>query len=386
VPPTVRSGQIASKGTNAISADRLVVNMQNRVYTYDSGSNPALRALTMRAQVVPIDSFEAKWLEDEPVPEWDTTTASGTSGTNPIPVTNGTYHKAEDIIAIPRTGEYVRVTSVSVNNLTVTRGFAGTTAAAYNNGERIINLGIADMEGDTSPVAKATVTATLSNFTQIVKTPVHLSRTLAQTKLYGGAERPRLRVKAAAKHARLHELIFFHGQKLEDTSTATNPIRLSGGLDEFITTNILNAAGALSESELYEWLGTVFRHGVDGASSTGRVLFAGPSLMSTISMWGVNKLTTDSKRNATYGFTIKTLLTPFGDLDIVYHPLLEQEYAGYGYVVDMSGIKIATLQPTVLQTNIQQTDEDGYKDQYLTEQTYLIINEKAHGIIKGVDF
>ena len=149
---------------------------------------------------------------------------------------------------------------------------------------------------------------------------------------------------------------------------------------------LLAAAGTLSESELYEWLGTVYRHGVDGASSSSRVLFAGQAIINSLGMWGQSKLQTNSGRNQKYGFSISTLLTPYGELDIVYHPLLEGAYAGYGYVVDMSGVKIAALQPTVLQTNIQTNDEDGFKDQYLSEQTYLIANEQAAGIITGVTF
>lgn len=387
MPPTVRSGQLATKGTNAVLADRLVVNMQNKIYTYDAGSVPALRALSLRASMVDIDSTEANWLEDEPVPEWDTTTASDDDTDTTIPVSNGTYHKAGDVIKIPRTGEFMRVVSVAANNLTVTRGYGGSTAAAINSGEKLLNLGLMDMEGNTSPVAKATVAVKKSNYTRILKTPVHLSRTLNQTKLYGGAnERARLRVKAAAKHARLLEQDFFHGRKREDTSTATNPIRMAGGLDEFITTNVLAAGGALSETEFYEWIGTVMRFGVDGGSGDRRAVFGGQAFINTIGQWGQAKLQTDSGRNQRYGFSIRTLLTPYGELDIVYHPLLEEEYASSAYVVDMSGIKVAQLQPTILETNIQTNDEDGFKDQYLSEQTYLIINEKAHGRVTGITF
>ena len=384
--PTVISGQNRTKGTRAVNPDRHVVDMRDRVYMLDAGQNPALRALTMRSQTMPVESFEPKWLEDAPVPEWDTTTNSvgGTTGDTTIPVSNGSYFKAGDLVRVPRTGEYMLVESVSSNNLTVERELAGTVAA-INSAERLHNLGLVDTEGNTSPTAKTTITVTKSNFTRTLKTPVELSRTLSQVKLYGGNERPRLRKNAGVKHARLLELELFHGTKAEVVSGA-EVRRFAGGLDHFVTSNILTANGMLSESELYEWLGTVYRHGVDGAISSSRVLFAGQALMNTISMWGQNKLTTDSGRNQRYGFHISSLLTPYGTLDIVYHPLLEEEYEGYGYVCDMSGIKIGQLQPTVLQTDIQDNDLDGYKDQYLSEQTYFVMNQEAFGIIKGVEF
>ena len=382
--PTVRTSQVRTKGTQAVLADRHVVDMQKKVYMLDSGQNPALRAISMRAPAIPVKSFEPSWLEDAPVPEWDVTTATSADNDTTIDVANGTYFKGGDLVRVPRTGEYMLVSSVASNVVTVTRGVAGT-AAALNSGERLHNMGIVDLEGNTSPEARTTIMAKKSNFTRILKTPVELSRTTSQVDLYGGNERPRLRHNAGVKHARLLELEFFHGTKLETVSGATVR-RYAGGLDHFVTSNILTANGMLSESELYEWLGTVYRHSVGGAVSSSRVLFAGQALMNTISMWGQNKLTTDSQRNARYGFHISTLLTPYGTLDIVYHPLLEEEYDGWGYVCDMSGLKIGQLQPTVLQTEIQAPDADGYKDQYLSEQTYFVMNQEAFGIIKGVEF
>lgn len=385
--PTIRDGQVQTKGTKAINPDRHVVDMRSKIYTLDSGSNPALRSLTMRGQTVSIESFNPKWLEDQPVPEADAINngAGYTSGDTAIVVDNGAYHKAGDVIYVPRTQEYLLVSSVSTNTLTVVRSFGDPAAAALVDNDPILNLGLVDFEGNTSPVAKQTISVTLNNFTRILKTPVDLSRTLSQTKLYGGSERGRLRVKAGVKHARLLELEFFHGTRSED-ATGAQVRRSAGGLDFFVTTNILDAAGLLSESEFYEWLGTVYRNGVDGATSSRRCMFAGQALINTISMWGQNKLQTDSGRNQRYGFSISTLLTPYGELDIVYHPLLEGGFAGYGYVCDMSGLMIGRLQPTVLETNIQAPDVDGYKDQYLSEQTYFVINQEAFGIVKGVVF
>lgn len=384
--PTIVQNQVRTKGTQGVASDRLVVDMQRKLYMYDAGSVPGLRALTMRSSMVPVKSTEPKWLENEPVPEWDVTTAQSLAADTTLDMDNGPYFKAGDMLHVPTTDEYMLVSSVAGDVVTVTRGaFGGTAAADIASGVAIHNLGLADTEGDTSPIALATQPVTKSNYTRILKTPVELSRTVSQVDLYGGNERPRLRRDAAVKHARLLELELFHGIKSETVSGATIR-RTAGGLDHFVTTNILTVNGMLSESELYEWLGTVFRFGVDGGSSDSRVLFAGQALINTISMWGQNKLTTDSARNARYGFHISTLLTPYGTLDIVYHPLLEEDYAGDGYVCDMAGIKIGQLQPTVLETEIQANDADGFKDQYLSEQTYFVIQEKAFGIIRGVTF
>lgn len=385
MPPTIRDGQVVTKGTSQVNQDRHVVDMLPKIYTYDPASTPMLTVLTNRARVRPAGSYEVKHLEDEPIPEWDTENGGGaTNVATTITVSNGGYHRASDIILNPATGEYLRVTAVSTNTLTVTRGYNGT-AAAIAAGQRLLNLGAPEREGSSAPVAKATVTVTKSNFTQIKRTPVHLSRTLSQVSLYGGDERPRLRRKAGAEHARDWEQVLLHSRKKEDTATAASAIRMAGGLDEHIVTNVLAVNGVLSESDFLDFAGDTFRYKVDGGGGA-KALLAGRALLNTLANWGASKLVTDPTKNGKYGFAVQTYITPYGMLDVVYHPLLEEAYEGFGYIVDMAGIWIRPLQRTILKTEIQDNDEDGMKDEYLTEQSYSFINERAFGKVTGVTF
>lgn len=384
--PTIRDGQVATKGTRAVNQDRHVIDILDQVYTIDPKSNPMLTVLTAKSMVKPAESFEVKHLEDEPVPEWDAVndgTDMSDSDTAMV-VDNGPYHRVGDVILVPRTGEVVRVTAVSTNTLTVVRGYGGTTAAIILDDDPILNLGAPEEEGDTAPEAKHTITTTKSNFTQIKRTTVHLSRTLSETNMYGPDERSRLRAKAMAEHGRDWEQILLHGTKSEDTSTAATPIRMAGGLDEHITTNSLAAGGALTENEFIDFVGDVMRFKVDGGSGS-RALLASREILNTMSTWGGDKLQT-RPGSGKYGFAITTYVSPYGDIDIVYHPLLEQGYAGTGYLVDMSGIMIRPLHRTEMKTNIQANDEDGFKDEILTEQSFSFINEKAFGKITGVTF
>lgn len=387
MPPTIRTGQLATKGTNAVNADRHIVDMLDRIYTYDPASSPMLTVLTARSRVKPANSFEVKHLEDEPIPEWDTDSGSGLNDSaTTLNVSNGGYHRAGDILYNPATGEYLRVTAVSTNALTVVRGYGASSGAAIAASQKLLNLGAAEQEGDSSPPAKSTVTVTKSNYTEIKKEPVHLSRTLAETAMYGTEnERNRLRVKAGAKHAREWEYVLLFGQKNEDTSTATNPIRTAGGLNAHITTNELDANGTLTETELVDFIGDVNRYKVDGGGGR-KALLASRAVLSTMSNWGANKLQTVSGASQRYGFAISEFVTPYGVLDVVNHPLLEEGFEGMAFIVDMAGIMIRPLHRTTLQTNIQDNDEDGYKDQYLTEQSFSFINEKAYGRIKDVTF
>lgn len=390
MPPTVRSGAVATAGDFAINPDQIVVDMRDDVYQYDGGMSPILLIITgpnRRArQVIMAEAPTVQHLEDDVLPEWDTTSATATSGTATISVTNASFHRAGDLIRAPRTGEVVRVIDVNeaAGTLQVSRGWTGTPTA-MNNGELIINLGAAEMEGDVAPVAKATVTVTKSNFCQIVRTPVHVTKTAENTKLYGGNERARQRRKAGEKHARIWEQICLHGAKKLDTTTAQGAIRSAGGIDEHIVTNVLAAGGTLTEAEFIDFVGDVNRFSVKPGNRR-KLLISSRELTATISSWGSNKLQTNVGAKQQYGIEVTTYITPFGTLDVVNHPLLETGYAGYGYLLDLDGIIWRPARGTEFHTNIQLPGEDAFKDEFFTEGSFTFALEKCFGKITGVTF
>lgn len=385
--PTIRTGAVATGGTNALNPDQLVVDMFEDVFQYDPPESPLMTIVTKRLQVKAARATEVKHLEDDVVPEWDTLTTTITAGATALIVSNPQYHRPGDILKFPTTGETARVTAVNegTSTLTVLRSWGATAAAAVAAPASFINLGAAEMEGDLSPQAKTTVTVTKSNYLQIFKEPVHVTRTLENVDNYGGNERLRQRRKAGAKHARDMEQVCLHGEKNLDTASASNPIRSAGGLDEHITTNVLAAGGTLLQSEFNKFVGDCMRFSVRPGRKRKLLLCSRP-MMATISGWGESKLETNSAASATYGIQVTTLITPFGTLDIINHPLLENGYEGYGYIIDPDGIWYRPARRTKLETNIQANGEDAWKDQFLTEATYTFALEKCFGKITGVVF
>lgn len=388
--PTVRTGPLATAGDYAVNPDQIVVDMLDTIYQYDKGMNPVLLVVTgpnRRArQVMPAYAPTVEHLEDDVLPEWDTTTASATSGATTFSVSNPGYHRAGDLLRNPRTNETVRVIGVNetLSTVQVSRAWGGS-ASAVNNGDTLINLGGAEMEGDVAPVAKATVTVTKSNYCQIVRTPVHVTKTAENTKMYGGNQRREQRRKAGEKHARIWEQILLHGVKKLDTTTAQGAIRSCGGIDEHITTNVLAAGGTLTEAEFIDFIGDVNRFSVKSGNRR-KLLIASRELTATISSWGSNKLQTNVGAKQQYGIEVSTYISPFGTLDVVNHPLLENGYAGYGYILDLDGIIWRPARGTEFHTNIQLPSEDAFKDEYLTEGSYTLAQEKCFGKITGVTF
>jgi hypothetical protein len=381
MPPTIRAGQVA---TNEVLADQLVVDMGTEVFGYDPPGAPMMAFFTKRMKSKPARATTVNWMEDEPVPYWDQLNEALDDSETTVSVDNGAYFQAGNLVKIVSTNEVMRVTGVASNDLTVTRGYIGTAAAAADDAY-ILNLSTAETEGDNSPQALATVKVKRSNYTQIVKTPVHMTATNMAVEHYNGDEWTYQQRKAGAAHARKWEEIALHGRKKEDLVTSAHPIRAAGGIDEIISTNVLDATGVLTESEFRAWLGSVFRYSVRPGRNV-KLLMAGLEMINVINSWGLDKLRLNSTASQTYGMEVNTYQAGFGRLEVVYHPLLEAGYSGTGYILDPDGIAYRPLRNrgTRLQQNIQDNDEDGRKDQYITEATFQFALEKAFGKIINV--
>jgi hypothetical protein len=70
-------------------------------------------------------------------------------------------------------------------------------------------------------------------------------------------------------------------------------------------------------------------------------------------------------------------------MNMVQHPLLTNGYADYSIALDMDYLAYRPLsgRDTKLMTNIQAADEDGRRDQYITEAGLELRLPKAHGIL-----
>ncbi|HKY59416.1 MAG TPA: hypothetical protein VJP59_00245, partial [Gemmatimonadota bacterium] len=211
MPPTLRAGQLA---TNEVLAAQLEVDMGTEVFGYDPPGAPMMNFFTKRLGSKKAKATTVRWMEDEPVPYWDQLAEDLDAVETAVDVDNGAYFQVGNLVKIVSTNEVMRVTGIAGNTLTVTRGYIGTAAIAADNAY-ILNLSTAETEGDNSPQAVSTVKVERTNFTQIVKTPVHLTSTNMAVNHYNGDEFAYQQNKAGAAHARKWEEIALHGRKKE---------------------------------------------------------------------------------------------------------------------------------------------------------------------------
>ena len=89
-----------------------------------------------------------------------------------------------------------------------------------------------------------------------------------------------------------------------------------------------------------------------------------------------------------FGHTVTVVNTIYGNLHFVQEPLLRGPWENYAVCVDMANVAYRPLvgnglsRDTFIETNIQANDEDGRRDQIITEAGLEISLPETHAVLK----
>lgn len=312
-----------------------------------------------------------------------------TSGATEIAVDDGTIFKAGMVIQDVSTGEQMRVTVVTTNTLTVSRGWGTTSATTVSDNEVIVILGNANAEGASLPVAVTSQVTKVVNYTQIFREVIDVTGTEESTEVYAGpSDISELRREHLALHMKDIERAFLFGQPKEDTSTVgTNgPIRATGGAKYFISTNKTDAGGTLTEAEFETWIRSAFSKGGEK-----RMGLLSPLVASAVNSWAQGKLVMYPK-DKTYGIAITQYLSIHGILDFVIERMFAENttWNGYSFAFDMANVGYRFLngngksRDTKLLKDRQTAGSDKLSEEYLTEAGLFFADEARHAFLYGV--
>ena len=323
-------------------------------------------------------------MEDELMPNWDAVNNAGgyAAGDTSIVVDNGAYFEAYQTVAVPRTGEVFRVTAVSTNTLTVVRG---SGAAALNDNEPLLIIADGYEEGTTTNSAKSIVLTERYNYCQTIKTKVGITETENATDLYGtSSDLDYQRNKRGEEHALKIEKAFWFGKRaLVTGATGSKPQRFTGGIFEFISTNVTDAGAMLTEFSWEMFLEDAMKYG-----SETKWCFMASRPISVVNAWAKDKMQIVNGEKA-YGLTIMKLNSPHGTINIVHHPLFEGNvYGYYAVILDLNDkcVEYTFLQgrDTFLKTNVQDPDADAEEDRYLSDVGIALAQEKRHALMTNI--
>jgi len=381
--PTILTGVVDDAD---ILSNQRVVDMSPTIAQLEPDEAPLT---TMLQKVGKRSAFSQKveWLSDELVPRLTTLAASATSADTALTVATGTgtYFRPGDVVRIATTGENCSVSAVSANTIYVTRALGGVTALSAVSGGDLVKVGNAAAEGATLGTLIQTKKVANYNYAQIQRDPWGFTNTLVASKLYGGPEPANEAKKKLIEHKRQLENSLFWGVRDLNTS-GTTPVGYVGGLFQYVTSNITTVSGTLTESVMETFLRTAFRYG-----SQNKVMFVSPLVASAMSSFAQGKLALPSVDTNKYGVSLGQYQSASGAViqimikrDWLDFQTGSNQFGGIGVVVDMDDVKMRPLRDTVLKPDRQANDEDSIKQEYLTEWSFEIGQEKKHAIIRGI--
>lgn len=367
-----------------VDRDRREIDVASRIALLEPDATP-LTVILMRARKDPTNTAEFVWFEDENGARWmQINNAAGyVAGDTNLVVDDASIFAVADVVKVPRTAEVMRVTAVNTGTQTITvvRGWGTTAAAALVDNDWLLIIGNAMQENSSAPATKIGQPVKKNNFTQIIRTPFDLSATTdAEKQKTSEKERQRLTRKKGVEHRIDIERAVLFGEKKEDT-TGGQVRRAMGGILSFITTNVYDAGGTLTESEFEtSFCEMLFRYG-----SSRKLLLCAARVLSVINQFAAGKLQT-VPRQEVYGLQVQRYLSAHGELLLAKSNLLEKEYGNHSLGLDIANITYRPLtgRDTKLKRNIQNNDVDGFMDEYLTEAGLKVELEKTHAILKNV--
>ncbi len=320
-----------------------------------------------------------EWLEDELLPNTATADGDYLAGETALSVDHGDRFRVGDQVQPASSAEVLFVTAVSGSDLTVTRGYGGTTAAAIADGQTLRILGNAALEGDDAPAARFTHRVRKTNYTQIFTATVEVSGSQLASKQIGLDDEMDYQ-----KSERLRELM----RDLENTvingvapgsdpqGSATTRRSMKGILP-FLTTHVTDAgAAALDEATLNTALRSIWE------SSHGGV--------DTIVVGGFQKRKINGFVTASRGYGAAT--ERFKDLVSVYESdfgvcrvvLSRWVPADTVLLLDSSRVDVLPLAGRSFHFKPLAATGDRASGQVIGEYTLELRNENAHGVIRNL--
>jgi hypothetical protein len=315
-----------------------------------------------------------QWFEDEMVADETAVAGAKLVGDTSVTVVDGSIVRVNDVIKIGE--ELLKVTAVAGNVLTVSRGYASTTAAAIADGAKVEFMFSEGVEGADARSARYKARVAKSNKTQIFDDSIEISGTAAAVQQYGindlyeyEKQKKQLELALQLEKALINGVQYENGQ-----------IRQMKGIRQFIQSNVTNVAGALTMNAINDLAQKVYEAGGFATGGDYKVI-VGAKQKRNLSALDANKIQIDRAENAR-GEVVDMLVNDFGRFEIALNNNLASDEL---LLVDANR---AAIRPLVSREFFHKFMGD--KGDYTTgmlvgEYTLEFKQEKAHGRLKGLN-
>lgn len=323
----------------------------------------------------PVSQVEHQWFEDEMFADETTATAALVDATT-ITVADGSIFEPKHVVKIAE--ELLLVTAINANELTVTRGYAGTTAAAVVDGAKVEFQFVEGVEGADARKARYKSRKRVSNLTQIFDETVSISGTAAATSEYGIDD-----LYEYEKQKKLLELALqlekavINGVKYESPD---GKVRQTGGIRNFIKTNVINANNAtLTLNMLGDAFQAIYEAGGFATGGNYKIV-VGAKQKRAISAADVDKINITRQDNGR-GQVVDHFLSDFGSAEILLNPNVGPDEV---FIIDANRTEIKPLKGRDFAHTFLGIKGDYHEGQIVGEFLLEFKQEKAHARIKGL--
>lgn len=342
----------------------------------------------------PARSTVHEWLEDTLLPNTDVIdegsfTPDGTSAMG-FGVANIDRFRVGDLVQGEGSAEVMMVTALADPILGVTRGYGGTAAEELVDGQKLTIIGNAALEGEERPEARFTHRVRRRNYTQIFTSSVEVSGSQQAVASIGVADEMDYQVQE-----RLRELLrSLENSVINGVAPSVNPeggvsVRRSmNGILSMLQTNTfapgvgeIPAGGGAGSDELTEEMLNVAMRRI-WEQSSGRV--------DTIVVNGAMKRKINAFIGDSRAFAPSD--TRFSDLVSVYESdfgvarVVMSRWAPVDAVIllDSSRASVLPLAGRSFAFKRLASSGDSEVGQVIGEYTLELMNENAHGVIRGL--
>ena len=323
-----------------------------------------------------LNGYKIELLEDELDP-LETTANNGTTigaADTSFEVTDATVFQDGHVILID--AEYMVVKSADADSNLVevySRAYGGTNAT-HAADAAIQIVGMARLEGDDADFGAMVQVSAPYNYTSIFQKAVQVSGTQQVIAQHGIEDEFIYQANKAVPHLlRLVERAAFHG--VRSAGAAASP-RSMGGLDTFISSNVVAAGGGIAKVDVDALMEEIFMQGghPDLLVMNPRVANDLRALLDNSSFVRVNQAETRFGLNA-----MEKVITQYGELELLMDRWCPPTSA---YAIQSSKIGFYILRSFEMKDLAR--SGDSVKGEVVGEFSLIVANEKAHGRITGI--
>lgn len=318
------------------------------------------------------------------------TNNAGTSSTFTIdditPVLPGQIYYIEE------TAEVVYIESVSGNDATVTRGLGATNPETLDGSgtpKPIQRIGTAQEEGSGKPIALANLGFPRFNYMQIFRNAWDVTGTARAVQYHTGDIVAKNKADAALFHAEDIERSSIWGVQAIGTLNG-KPWRVMSGIREQFSTNLKVQATNTPWTDIRDFLQGIFEQNIKGQPNE-RIAFCGNTVIQVIDDDArLDSTINISPAQTDFGMKIKHLITPFGDIVLMSHPLFNESplFTKDLLVLHPGAVEYRYLRRTSEDRNDRDGTRAGIDADFGVFTSEVCINYKAEatgGYYEGID-